>query len=111
VGRHVLVAVVRDHLHDPVGDRHEPGVVGRHDDDPAGVAQVAQQPDHRLRLDVVEVRRRLVGEEQGRILAEPAGHGHPLLLAPGELAGVVVGAVGQADEREELVRAPERVGA
>ena len=52
----------RHHLHDAVSNRHEPGVVRRHHDHPAIVAQTLQKPDDRLGLDVVEVCRRLVGE-------------------------------------------------
>ena len=51
----------------------------------------------------VEVPGRLVGEDQRRLGDERAGDRDPLLLAAGELAGPVLGAIGEADAVE---RAP-----
>ena len=45
----------------------------------------------------VEVAGRLVGQEDGRVGDERAGDGDALLLAAGELRGVVAFAAGQAD--------------
>src|SRR5690606_41659207 len=56
---------------------------------------------------VVEVARRLVGEEDGRAADERAGDGDALLLAAGELRRVVVEAVAEADAVEER---PARLG-
>ena len=43
----------------------------------------------------IEVAGGLVGQEQGRVVDQGAGDGHALLLAAGELRGVVVQAVPQ----------------
>ena len=47
----------------------------------------------------VEVAGRLVGQEQRRLGDQRPGHRDPLLLAAGELVGLVVGPVGEADRR------------
>ncbi len=52
----------------------------------------------------VQVAGRLVGEQDGRPGGEGAGQGDPLLLAAGELAGIVVPAVAQTHGGEQLVR-------
>src|SRR5829696_8947730 len=57
----------------------------------------------------VEVARRLVGEEDARRVAEGPRDGDALLLAPGELVGKVVRALGEPDAREQLPGA--RLGA
>ena len=58
----------------------------------------------------VEVAGGLVGEDDGRAEDEGAGEGDALLLAAGELDGVVVHAVAEADGGEELAGAGEAVG-
>jgi hypothetical protein len=83
---------------DPVGVGGDARVVG--DDDhrpPPVVGHLAQQPGDLFRRVGVQVARRLVGQHQGRVGHQGAGHGHALLLAAGELVGPVVGAPFQAD--------------
>ncbi len=50
--------------------------------------------------DGVEVAGRLVGEDHPRFGDERPGDGDALLLATGQLAGAVVGPVGEADDVE-----------
>ncbi len=59
----------------------------------------------------VEVARGLVREEHPRLVAERAGEGDPLLLAPRKLRGVVVAAVAQSHPLEQLVGAEARIEA
>jgi hypothetical protein len=65
-----------------------------------GLAQLAvqlvQQVQHLFAGGAVEVAGGLVGDDQRRVGHQGAGDGHALLLAAGQLVGVVVGAVGQA---------------
>ena len=65
-----------------------------------GRRELAQEPQHAVDLDVVEVRGRLVGEEQRRIEREGAGDGDPLLLTTRKIAGPVMHAVLEADLAE-----------
>ena len=67
--------------------------------------QLAQQPQHLLDLDVVEVRGRLVGEEQRRVERERPRDRDPLLLTARQVAGTVVHAVAETDLLEQLGRA------
>jgi hypothetical protein len=60
--------------------------VRRHDDHGAGGVDVAEELEHAARGALVEVARGLVGHEDGGIVDQRAGDGHPLLLAAGELA-------------------------
>ena len=48
----------------------------------------------------VEVAGRFVTEKEGRIGDDGPGDGHPLLLSAGQLAGIVLHAVGQSDDRQ-----------
>jgi len=75
-----------------VGDEHE-GCAGR------GV-QFKEQVDDGTARFIVEVAGRFVGKEDFRPVDEGTGQGHPLLLAAGELVGVVVEALAQADAFE-----------
>jgi hypothetical protein len=52
----------------------------------------------------VQVAGRLVGKQDRGIVGEGAGDGNALLLAAGQLRGIVVPAVGQADLLEQLLR-------
>ena len=53
---------------------------------PFGV-QLAQQLDHDLLVGFVQISRRLVRENQFRMIDQRARHGHALLLAAGKLRG------------------------
>ena len=79
-------------------------LVGDHDD---GDALVVEFLEHAHDLDggpAVEVAGRLVGEEDRGVVDERAGDGDALLLAAGELVGIMVGAVRQADDFEAVQR-------
>ena len=58
---------------------------------------------HRLAVLRVEVAGRLVGEQDRGLARNRASHRHPLLLAPGELAREMPGAMGHLYLREGLV--------
>ncbi len=77
--------------------------MGRHDDHPTFVAQPLEEPDDRLGLDVVEVGRRLVGEQQRRVVPEPAGDRDPLLLAAGQATRQMLPAVAEVDLFQQFV--------
>ena len=95
-------------LHHPVGEREQPLVVGCDDHDPAGSREVSQQPDHRVDLHVVEMRRRLVGEDHGRIERQGTRDRDALLLSSGQITRTVVGAIHEVDLCEHLVGARSR---
>ena len=82
--------------------------MARHDDQSAVAAQVPEQRDDALGLDVVEVGGRLVGQEHRRVGGEAARHRDALLLAARELARLVVPAVVQPDALEQLIGPDER---
>ena len=73
----------------------------RHHDDRLAVLAVErlQQVEDLVAGLAVEVAGRLVAEQQRRVGDDGAGDADALLLAARELARVVVGAVGQADDR------------
>ena len=83
------------------------------DDDRCAVLrrEAGQEVDHvsaRLR---VEVPGRLVGEDDARLDHEGAGDRDTLLLAAGELARQMAGALGQTDLAEELAGSDSQVAA
>ena len=80
----------------------------RHHDRATLRPELLEQPDDRLGLDVVEVRRRLVGEQQRRIVSEAAGDGDSLLLTARQLRRPMVGPIGQPDDLEQFVGARVR---
>jgi hypothetical protein len=88
------------------GARGGLGVVRDHHDGLAEFAvQLVQQVQHLGGGGAVEVAGGLVGDDQRRVGHQCAGDGHALLLAAGELVGVVVGAVGQADHGQHRFHA------
>ena len=64
-----------DHV---IGERQQAIVVRRDDHDRPGVAELAQQLQHPFDLDLVEVRGRLVGEQQRRVEARARGRSRPV---------------------------------
>ena len=86
--------------------------VVRHDDHGAArvAARVLQKPQDLLARAVVEGARRLVAQEQLRVLREGARDGNALLLAAGELRGEVVRALREPHLRKH-VRRRQRVAA
>ena len=73
------------------------------------VDRVAQQAEDLAAGGGVEVARRLVGEHDAGPGHERPGHGDALLLAAGELRGLVREALAQADAGDDLVE-PALVG-
>ncbi len=93
-----------------VGVVGEDGVVGDEDEGGAfDAVELEQEVEDVGAVGGVEVAGGLVGEDDGRAEDEGAGEGDALLLAAGELDGVVVHAVGEADAGEELAGAREAV--
>ena len=79
------------------------------DHDATGLRQLAEQAQHAVDLDVVEVRGGLVGQHERRVVRERARDRDPLLLAARQVAGAVVHAVGEADLLEQLDGARPRL--
>jgi acyl-CoA thioesterase I len=86
-----------------VGDQHESRV--------ALAVQREHQLDDLLARRQVEVAGRLVGEQDRRLHHQRTGERHTLLLAAGELGGIVGEPLGEADTVELGRGAGERVGA
>ena len=76
------------------------------------VRQFADQPQHLLHLDEVEVRGRFVGEDQRRIERDRAGDGNALLLSTAQVARPVFHPLVQVHPLEQflgaLARGPAR---
>ena len=58
----------------------------------------------------IERRRRLIGEDDGRIAGEGAGNGDALLLAATEIGRILAGFVGEADALQQFERALVSLG-
>ena len=63
--------------------------------------RVANQIEHGLGADRIDVRGRFVGQQQLRFSGQGAGDRNTLLLPDRQLAGPIMGAVGQADASEQ----------
>ena len=100
----VRVGEVWGQLDHPVRQLADAIVVRRVHDDPAGTCQVPHQPQDALDLDVVEVGRWLVGQDQWLVVHQQSCGGHSLLLSSRQLGRAVVAAFVQPDEREQLSR-------
>ena len=95
--RHHDHALGQEHrLGDRVRDEHDRRARLRADPDQLGL--------HALARHLVQRAERLVHQQQRRPARERAGDRHALLHAAGELARVVPGEVGEADELEQLER-------
>ena len=76
----------------------------------AGVFVQSLQYGHDLFAGLaVQVPCRLVGEQDSRLLDQRSGDAYALLLAAGELGGLVVGAVAESDAVERLQSARLRL--
>ena len=99
-GEHAVVEVEQ-----PVGLLGDPRVMGRVDDGGAVALGGAPQPvQHLAGPLVVEVRGRLVGDQQGAAGRHRGQQREPLLLAAGQLVDPVPGLLGEAQRAEHLVR-------
>ena len=92
-------------MDDPVGERHEPRIVGDDQHAAARVLGDVRQDTHDG-LAVLAVQRggRLVGQDHRRIADDRARNRHPLLFAAAELARIVPGLAGQADPGQRRAR-------
>ena len=85
-------------------------IVSDDDERDAVLAGEIEQDGHDFRAVVgVEVARRLVGEEDFRLVDDRAGDGDALLLATGKLGGKVVGAIAETDTLERFDRKCSRI--
>ena len=75
-----------------IGPLGQPFVV-RHqgDGETVAVAQIEKQIVQGVGVGGIQIPRRLVRKEKGRVVDQCAGHSHPLLLAATELARQVFG--------------------
>ena len=92
------------------GARGDVVLVGDQHDRAALVVELLEQAEHVGGRRRVEVAGRLVGEDHRRLGDERPGDGDALLLAAGQLAGLVVGPVGEADRVERGQRALAPLG-
>src|SRR5512139_309479 len=76
-----------------------PRIMSHHDD---GFAQVAAQlfheHQHVFGRSAVEIAGGFIGHQQGRVRDQGPRDGHPLLLASGELTGMVIHAIREVDQ-------------
>ena len=79
------------------------------DDEVAVVGELANELQHAVDLDVVEVRGRLVGEQHRRVVRERAGDRDALLLTAGEVGRAVVQAVFEIDLLQQRDRSFARL--
>jgi hypothetical protein len=85
-------------INGPRRARRGMGIVRHHDDRLAVLAvERLEQIQNLIPGLAVQVARRLVAQQHGRVGDNRAGDAHPLLFAAGQRAGIMFGAVGQAD--------------
>ncbi len=86
-----------------VGCTH--GVVSHHEDGHAQLLTALSEQSHdAMARGRIEVSRRLVAQDDTRARDESTGDGDALHLAPRQLAGLVLSAVQQIDQREDALR-------
>ena len=102
---------VRHQFHHAVGQRKHPGVVGGDDDEALTGREFADQPQHLLDLNEVQVCGGLVGQDQRRVESDRAGDGDALLLSAAEVAGAVPHPVLQTDPLQQFLGALARLPA
>src|SRR5262249_30867240 len=101
LGLRLQVAVLqREHAVHVLGELQV--VRGDEAGDAGLLGELVEVVEHRLRRVRVEVAGRLVGQQPARRIGERAGDGDALLLAAGELGGLVAGAFGQTKLRQEI---------
>src|SRR5690606_13115445 len=89
-----------EHRDAPLGALRETRVVRHHADGGAVRVQLVEQPHDGIAVLGIEVSRRLVGEQDRRAAHQRTRHGDALLLATGELRGVVLYPARHADAVE-----------
>ena len=93
-------------LDDAIHAFDQPRVVRREEErDPQPIAKVIHQVEDRAAGGGVEVRRRLVGEDQRRTVHQRARDGDALALTAGQLARTAAVFVGEPDALQQLVDA------
>ena len=78
-------------------------IVRHHADGCAAAMQFAQQIHNLLAILRVEVSGGLIGQQDGRITRQRAGHRNALLLTARELRRIVLDAMGHADALQRLM--------
>ena len=112
VRRADLLGAALVHHHDAVGERHRLALVVRDQDGRRadGALDLAQLDLHLLAQLGVEVRQRLVEQQDLRPDHQRAGERHALLLAARELARKAAGELAEPDEVERLADALRALG-
>ena len=82
----------------------------QHDRLPQAFTQIEEQAVHLLLVAGIEVARRFVGQQHGGRIHQRPGNGDPLLLAARQLAGLMIAALGQPHERQQLSGTPLHFG-
>ena len=104
--RRGLVAGVDDlavlHARDALGGGGDVVVVGDHQDRLPALVEAAEQLDHLVAALGVQGTRRLVREQEGRLVGEGPGDREALALPAGERARRGLGLVGQAEQVEQV---------
>ena len=70
--------------------------------------KIKQQRFDALARFLIEVSRRLIRKQNARPMHKGAGHRDALLLAAGELCGIMLEAIGQTDTAQQIGRLPAR---
>src|SRR5688500_16400743 len=98
------------HANDAVGMMRDARVVtDDHDTPPLGTRGAGQQGDRRFACRRVETARRLVGEDEVRLIRKRPRDGDALLFAATENARRTIGEMQRVDVREHLVGGVARV--
>ena len=82
--------------------------MGGHDDHAVAGREAADQPEHLLDLEVVEMCGRFVSQDQRGIEGDRARHGYPLLLPAAEITGTMGHPVLQPNTGQQLLCALTR---
>ena len=105
MGAVVLCQLPVDDVHHALCKGSDVHVVGDHDDGAALLVQLLEQGHHLPAGLLIQRAGGLVGQQDRGVAHQRPGDGHALLLAAGELVGVVVHAVGKAHALQHLLRA------
>ena len=92
--------------HDDVAlrERRDIEFVRHHDDGDARFVEFLEYPHDFHARARIQITRRLVGQQYRRFVDQRAGNRDPLLLAAGELIGMMIRAVGQTDDLQRVDR-------